>query len=97
MRIGFSAKLWPYPGDGSWHFITVPKKESEKVRGIAQKAKRGWGSVKVHAKIRKTVFATSVFPDTRSGTYLLPVKMSVRRTEGIDDGDLVKITLELIS
>ncbi len=96
MGVKFSAKLWIYPGDAAWHFITVPKKDSEKVRVVAQKVKRGWGSVKVRAKIGRTTFDTSVFPDSRSGTYLLPVKVAVRRKEGIDSGDLVHVGLTFI-
>ena len=97
MRFSFTAKLWLYPGDASWYFITVPKKESEKVRAVAKKVKRGWGSVKVKAKVGKTPFDTSVFPDSASGTFLLPVKAAVRRKEALDAGDSAKVSLTLIS
>ncbi len=97
MGVSFSAKLWIYPGNAAWHFVTVPKKESEKVKVVAKKAKRGWGSVRVRAKIGKTSFDTSVFPDTKSGTYLLPVKAAVRRKEGLDEGETLKVTLHLIT
>ena len=96
MRVRFTAKLWLYPGDAAWHFITVPKKESEKIRVQAKKIRRGWGSVRVSAKIGKTRFDTSVFPDSKSGTYLLPVKVAVRRKEGIDPGDPVSVSLIFI-
>jgi len=90
----FTASLWIYPGEtASWHFITVPKKESHDVRTNFPGPKRGWGSIPVVAKIGKTTWNTSIFPDSKSGTYLLPVKAQVRNKEGLQDGD--KITLKL--
>jgi hypothetical protein len=37
---------------------------------------------------------TSVFPQ-KGGTWFLPVKLSVRRAEGLDEGDTVDVELEL--
>jgi len=48
-----------------------------------------------HRDDRSSTWSTSVFPDASSGSYLLPVKAAVRRTEGIDHGDLV--TARLVS
>jgi hypothetical protein len=53
--------------------------------------------VRVHVRIGQTVFATSVFPEKASGSYLLPVKKSVREKEGIDDGDRVTVRLDVAS
>jgi hypothetical protein len=46
--------------------------------------------------IGKTKWKTSVFPDKRSGTYLLPLKAEVRKKEGIFSEDTVSLTIELI-
>lgn len=89
----FTAKLWIYPGaQAAWHFITVPQKESEAIKKKAT-TRRGFGSVKVKARIGKTAWETSIFPDSKSGTFLLPVKAKVRREEGIDAGDSVSVSL----
>jgi hypothetical protein len=53
--------------------------------------------VRVHVRIGETVWATSVFPEKVSGSYLLPVKKAVRDREGIDDGDTVTVRLETTS
>ena len=42
-----------------------------------------------------TTWSTSLFADTRSGSYLLPIKAAVLRQEGIAEGDLVSVRLEL--
>ncbi len=89
----FKAKLWVWPGESAqWRFINVPKAMSEKIKKTV-KTKRGFGSIRVRVKAGKTVWDTSIFPDSKSGTYLLPVKASVRRAEGIEDGDTVLVTV----
>ena len=90
----FTSKLWLYPGaQAAWHFITVPKKESALIKEKHGKNARGWGSLPVSVSIGKTTWQTSIFPDRKSGTYLLPVKADVRRKEGIEEGDTVGVSL----
>lgn len=90
MNYKFKAKLWVYPGDkAAWRFITVPKDASAEIKKKI-KLKNGFGSIRVKANIGKTSWDTSIFPDSKSGTYLLPVKASVRRAEGLEDGDVVE-------
>lgn len=94
MRLSFKAKLWVWPGDkAAWRFVTVSKADSEKLRKTI-KLKRGFGSIRVRAKVGKTSWDTSVFPDSKSGTYLLPVKAKIRRAEGLEDGELVLVYLQ---
>ncbi len=91
-RYAFSAKLWRYPGEAAWYFISVPKPESARIKKNVR-VRRGWGSVRVKAKIGKTSWSTSVFPDSQSGMYLLPVKLAVRRSESLDEGERTRVTL----
>jgi hypothetical protein len=89
------SKVWPYPGMAAWRFLTVPKKDSETIKKRHGKAARGWGSLPVSVKVGKTKWETSIFPDKKSGTYLLPLKAAVRRAEGIDDGDAVQYEIRV--
>jgi Domain of unknown function (DUF1905) len=45
--------------------------------------------------VGKTPLETSVFPDAKSGCYLLPVKAAVRPDEKIRHGDQVACLIEL--
>ena len=54
---------------------------------------RGFGSIKVVATIGGSTFKTSVFPSKETG-WLLPVKASVRKAEGLGEEDLVRVLLE---
>jgi hypothetical protein len=91
----FSADLWVYPGDAAWYFVTVPKGTSEKIRGEYVGKRRGWGSVPVVAASSGTTWSTSIFPDSKSGCFLLPVKASVRRALKLRDGDPVQLSLTI--
>lgn len=88
------SKLWLYPGPGGWHFITLPVKYAKTIKALLHGV-RGWGSLRVNATIGKTSWRTSIFPDKKSGSYLLPVKADVRRKEHIKDGDSVLLRLEI--
>ncbi|MFM5885412.1 MAG: DUF1905 domain-containing protein [Novosphingobium sp.] len=59
-----------------------------------EKTLRGFGSLKVKARIGESSFATSVFPSKDLG-WLLPVKAAVRKAEGIGEGDMVAVVLEV--
>jgi hypothetical protein len=87
------SKVWLYPGMAGWHFVGVPKKESEEIKR-GYKVKAGFGSVPVIVTIGKTKWKTSVFPDKRSGTYVLPLKAEVRKKENISSEDLISLSLE---
>ena len=45
------------------------------------------------ATIGKTSWKTSVFPDSKSGSYVLAVKAEVRKAEKIKVGDAVPVTI----
>lgn len=87
------SSVWLYPGMVGWHFVGLPKKESEDIRKGCE-VKAGFGSVPVIVTIGKTKWKTSIFPDKRSGTYLLPLKVEVRKKENIFSGDNISLIIE---
>lgn len=89
------SKVFKYPGMAAWYFIGVPKKQSEEIRKRFGPRARGWGSLPIQVTIGTTSWKTSIFPDKKSGTYLLPLKADVRRKEAIDDGETVTVTIEI--
>ena len=88
------AKIWLYPGENAnWHFLTIPKKESSLITLHYKAFKKGLGSLPVEARIKKTTWTTSIFPDNKSGTYLLPLKALIRRAEGLEKDDTVTFSI----
>lgn len=83
------AKVWRWPGDGGWHFITLDKKLADSIRAVYTK-----GFVKIEAVIGKTIWNTSLFPHKKAG-YLLCINKSVRKKEDVYAGDEIKIKLTI--
>ena len=97
MAITVTSLLWIWKGEaaGRWYFITVPEEHSAEIKAHAFGSPRGFGSVKVEAKIDDVSWRTSIFP-LNSGGYLLPVKKEVRCRANIGAGDEVTVELELL-
>jgi hypothetical protein len=89
------SKIIKYPGMDGWYFLLVSKKESELIRETYGKQAKGWGSLPVSATLGKTRWNTSIFPDKKSGTYILPLKAAVRRAEDILSNDTVSFSISL--
>lgn len=85
------AKIWLYPGDNAWHFITIPEELSSVIKKKHGLSARGFGSLPVLVTVGKTAWKTSIFPDKRSGTYLLPIKAAVRKKEECQEGDTIAL------
>ncbi len=95
MKYEFDATTWEYGGQASWFFVTVPKDISVDIKEVAGPLKRGFGSVRVIAKIGITTWHTSIFPDSKTGCYFLPLKKEVRRAENIDSDSVFRVHLEI--
>ncbi|MFC0588918.1 DUF1905 domain-containing protein [Novosphingobium aquiterrae] len=100
--IAHTGPLWRWTtpaAPAAWFFVTIDGAAGEALSGTAlmrrmEKTPRGFGSMKVTARIGESTFATSVFPSKDLG-WLLPVKAAVRKAEGLGEGDMVEVMLEL--
>ncbi len=93
MRYKIKAPVWLYPAPVAWHFVTIPSKVSAEIKARFAKQRVGWGSIPVTVTLGKTVWKTSIFPDKKSGGYLLPLKANIRKKEGIEAGEMISFTL----
>lgn len=92
----FEEKLWKYQGSGAWYFITIPREYAEEIHSLRDPIKRGFGSIRVHVAINNSRWDTSIFPDKKSSSYLLPVKKDIRNQEGLQNGSLVQLTISIL-
>jgi hypothetical protein len=91
----FKAKLWAWKGDAAWHFLTLPEDLSAQIRFFSAQPKRGFGSVRVEARIGSSAWKTSIFPSKSHDAYLLPVKADVRRAEKLSVGKIARVQLKV--
>ncbi|HLV11068.1 MAG TPA: DUF1905 domain-containing protein [Trueperaceae bacterium] len=90
------APLWRYDGPAPWYFVSLPQDVSDEIRAGYGGMAGGFGSLRVEVTVGRTTWRTSVFPQGRSGRYLLPVKRQVRRDEGLEAGDEVALLLRVL-
>ena len=80
----------------SWRFARVPEKISEEIKEMQRgRLRRGWGAVYAKAKIKKSEWTTSVFPDRHSATYILPLKKEIRYQENLYDGIDINVYIQI--
>lgn len=97
MEYTFQSKIWVFGGEGSWYFANLPTDISQEIKQITQESKNAFGTVKVLANINKSSWRTSLFPDSKSKCYVIPIKKPIRLAESLKNNQTVKITIKLIS
>ena len=90
----FNAKVWKYQGAAGWHFVTLPKLVSKKIRSSHHSSEEGWGRLPTKATIGKTTWKTAIWFDTKAKSYLLPVKAIVRKNENLLLESAINVKLE---
>ena len=93
MILEFEGEIFYWRGPAPFLFVAVPEEPSSALKAISVSVTYGWGVIPVHARIGKTEWKTSLFP--KQGRYLVPIRMSVQKSENLDVGDQVVIQLEV--
>ena len=91
----FTAELWEWTGKGSWVFVTLPEELSADIKHFTRHMTRGFRSVRVDVTVGETNWKTSLFPDSKRGAYLLPIKKAVRAAENISIGDAAEFAISV--
>ncbi len=93
MNIEFNGKIWFWKGPAPWYFVTVPTPQGHDLKVISASVTYGWGVIPVEVRLGQSVWQTSLFP--KDGSYLVPIKASVRTAEQLTEGDTVTIRLKI--
>lgn len=100
--LSLTAPLARWQGDrGTYHLLTITGEPAEmialhaRLRRLEYGRQRGFGSVKVTARIGDTVWSTSVFPQKHSTEWVVLVSRKVMQAERLICGDPVALMLEL--
>ncbi|MBI5944873.1 MAG: DUF1905 domain-containing protein [Chloroflexi bacterium] len=93
MAIEFKGKIFHWRGPAPYLFVAMPEEQSRDLKAISAALTYGWGVIPVHVRIGKTEWKTSLFP--KDGRYLVPIRLSVQKSENLAEGDSVVIHLEV--
>ncbi|CAO1652470.1 MULTISPECIES: DUF1905 domain-containing protein [unclassified Salinibacterium] len=92
----FTSEITPWSSKPSVYFVQVPPDVGADVKEIPSPP-RGFGAVAVEVTIGSTTWTTSIFPNSSvEDSFFLPVKAAVRRAEGLELGDTVQVSIQLI-
>ena len=93
MTIEFEGSIFYWRGPAPFLFVAMPEEPSRDLKTISASVTYGWGVIPVQVRIGKTEWKTSLFP--KDGRYLVPIKMSVQKSENLDVDDSVLIQLKV--
>jgi hypothetical protein len=93
MIIEFKGEIFYWRGPAPFLFVAIPEDPSRDLKAISARVTYGWGVIPVHVRIGKTEWQTSLFP--KDGRYLVPIRMSVQKSENLEVGDSVVIQVEV--
>ena len=96
IEFSFASEVRLYDGPTPWYFLNLPKDLSKELDELFADQKRGFGSLRVEAKLNGVIWQTSIFPNSEFKTFMLPLKALVRKQAGIDTGDKVLVSLGII-
>jgi hypothetical protein len=91
VRFEFEAEVIYWRGPSPFFFAPLPKHDAEEIRRISREVTYGWGVIPVEAVIGGVAFRTSLFP--KEDTYLLPLKVDVRRKIDVTAGDTISVEM----
>lgn len=94
MKRKFTIKgvVWVWPGSTPWHFITLDKKISDEVRESFPKM----SIVKIKAKVGEVEWQTAFFRESKTKSYIMPLKKKIRLAEDIWSGEEIEVHVEIL-
>ena len=73
IKYEFSTKMWQHDSPGGWHFTALPKAISKEIRNTLNGRKKV-GRMKAIAQIKQCQWKTAIWFDSKTDTYILPIK-----------------------
>ncbi len=89
----FDAVIWQFSGTNGWFFVSLPPNIAREIRENLKWQEEGWGRMKATARIGSTEWETAIWFDKKRNTYLLPLKLQIRKTEGLNVNDNISVII----
>lgn len=94
MDITCRGRVIEWRGPAPFYWVTLSAAANKEIAALAPMLTYGWGVVPIEATIGTTTWVTSLMP--KDAGYLLPLKVAVRRAEGIELDAMVSISLRSV-
>lgn len=96
MKYAFESELRQWQGKAVWFFVALPPRDSQEIKETTNGLTNCFGSVRVLVTVGVSSWRTSIFPDSKLGTYMLPIKAEVRKANALTTGSIVRASIELV-
>ncbi|MRI01593.1 DUF1905 domain-containing protein [Kriegella sp. EG-1] len=93
MKYRFTSKMWQHDSPGGWYFVSLPIIISKEIRENLGWQEEGWGRMKSFAAIEEVQWDTAIWFDSKSDTYVLPIKSEIRKKAGIELNTEIEIRI----
>ncbi|MGK2879513.1 MAG: DUF1905 domain-containing protein [Mycobacterium sp.] len=87
----FEAVVFQWRGPAPYFFAETPAECDAFLHDNLAALTYGWGVIPARVGVGDTEMKTSLIP--KDDVYLVPLKVALRRAEGVDDGDVIRIRL----
>lgn len=88
----FDGEVVEWRGPAPFFYVAMPADDAEDLKD-AGRSLIYWGQMPVTVTIGATTFTTALFP--KDGTYMVPLKVVVRRAEQLELGDRVNVSVRV--
>lgn len=85
--------MFQWRGPAPYFFVAAPTHVNDLLHEHHGDLTYGWGVIPAQVRIGATEVTTSLIP--KDGVYLVPLEVALRRPEGIDDGDGVRVRVHV--
>jgi hypothetical protein len=89
----FQSTVIYWRGPAPFFYAPLPARDAAEVRRLSKAVSYGWGVIPVKAAVAGVRFTTSLFP--KDETYLLPLKVAVRRKTNVTAGDVIDVEMSI--
>lgn len=93
MELQFVSEVIEWRGPAPSFYARLPLEIAVEIARVKRQASYGWGVIPVEATINGVTFTTSLFP--KDDTYLLPLKLAVRKRIGVTVDDRVSVDMSI--
>lgn len=89
MEFAFAGEAFEWRGPAPHVFVRMPEPDAALLAENLGALSYGWGCIPAVVTIGDTTVTTSLMP--KDGGYVVPLKVALRRPEGIEAGDVVTL------
>lgn len=93
LEFEISGTVIEWRGPAPFYFLPTPIEVTEEIETYKRELTYGWGVIPAKVTIGNTTVTTSLIP--REGSFYIPLKVAIRKPNGVEKGDQVRLTLSI--